>query len=284
MNLIKETPIVRVVMLKGADGDGHKLSELENDADFLTREEITTLVNNIIATGSVGDVDTGFVTRLVEQNKKKALKFWVGTQAEYNAIDNPTANTFYIITDDTFKTDIEAAIQRLTERVEEIEHPNFEAELAELQTAVTALETSNQQLQTALTTAQDTIKSMRYTPESGNETITETIDFLTAGYITAGRDKISFMLPLKKVLPSYLRVRALGCSLRARYYELYAVGTAETAQEVAANKITVQAFPTYLNITITTDAGQAGTILNPEAVYNNESVGLSGQLTIQIYN
>jgi hypothetical protein len=283
MDLIKEKPIVKIVMLKGADGNGLKLSEHENDAGFLTREEIITLVNNIIATGEVGDIDTGFVTRLVEQNKKKALKFWVGTTAEYNTLATVNANTFYIITDDTFKPDVLRAIGEINARIDEIEQADIEAELADLQTRVNTLTANNEQLQEALTAAQETVNSMRYTVENPAGTINETIDFLTAGYITAGRDKISFMLPLKKVLPANMRARAVGATLRARYYEVYAVGTADTAQEVSGGKISVQAFPTYINVTITTDAGKDESILTPEARYNNESLGLSGQLTIQLY-
>lgn len=88
----------------------------------MTKEQILTAISQAVETGKVKDVDTGFVTRLVEQNKGVALYFWVGTQAEYNAIETKADDCFYIITDDTIKEDIEAAIAELTKSVEAIEN------------------------------------------------------------------------------------------------------------------------------------------------------------------
>ena len=91
-------------------------------AESMTKEQILTAISQAVETGKVKDVDTGFVTRLVEQNKGVALYFWVGTQAEYNAIETKADDCFYIITDDTIKEDIEAAIAELTKSVEAIEN------------------------------------------------------------------------------------------------------------------------------------------------------------------
>lgn len=156
-NLYKNAPVVKIVMLKGKDGAKSALSELTNDMTFLTQEQIITLVNNIVSTGSVGDIDTGFVTKLVEQNRHRALRFWIGTQAEYNALSTKIANTFYIITDDSFKADTEAAIQALNDRVDGIDPIDIENELAALLNRVTELETTAGQLGNTISTLSDEI-------------------------------------------------------------------------------------------------------------------------------
>lgn len=190
MDLIKNAPIVKVVMLKGADGARSNLSELNNDMNYLTREEIETLVTNIIQSGSVGDIDTGFVTKLKEANKNKALSFWVGTQAEYDAITSKTANTFYIITDDTFRTDVTAAIAAVNARIDDLSPVDIETELGALQATTQAIEAEITDLTNAyLYHKDDTIT---------NETIT------AAGYITGNGEHIHFLIPLSRILPADL--------------------------------------------------------------------------------
>ena len=81
--------------------------------ESMTKEEILTAITNAVQQGSFGDIDTGFVTKVKEQNRNVALKFWVGTQAEYNALSPKPNNTFCIITDDEVKKDIETAIADL---------------------------------------------------------------------------------------------------------------------------------------------------------------------------
>ena len=160
MNLYKDAPIVKIVMLKGADGDKSKLSELQNDMTFLTEEQIITLVTNIVDTGEVGDIDTGFVTRLKEQNRGKQLEFWVGTQAEYDQIELAQANTFYIITDDNFKEETEAAIAALNQRIDDISYTDVDEEIADLQTRVTNAESDIDDLETASTDHGDRITTL----------------------------------------------------------------------------------------------------------------------------
>ncbi len=94
----------------------------ENNCKFegMTKEQIMTAIERAISTGEIcEDVDTGFITRIKEQNNGAGLTFWVGTSAEYNALDPKINNCFYIITDDTTTKDIEAAIVILQKTVEE---------------------------------------------------------------------------------------------------------------------------------------------------------------------
>jgi hypothetical protein len=94
-------------------GDTLKYYVLRGDDclfEGMTKEQILAAIAE--ATGNtVSDVDSAFITKVKEQNKGGELKFWVGTQAEYNAQKNNIAQgTFSIITDDTTAEDIEAEL------------------------------------------------------------------------------------------------------------------------------------------------------------------------------
>lgn len=64
----------------------------------MTKEEIFAAIAD--ATGNT-PTPTGeaFITQIVNQNNGESLKIWRGTQAQYNAIAEKDANTYYIITD-----------------------------------------------------------------------------------------------------------------------------------------------------------------------------------------
>ena len=74
--------------------------------ESMTKEQILTAIEQAVNDGKITNVDTGFVTSLKEKNANKALTFWVGTTAEYNAILTKVENCFYILTDDTMAEDI----------------------------------------------------------------------------------------------------------------------------------------------------------------------------------
>lgn len=84
--------------------------------ESLTKEQILTAIEQAVSTGEIQNVDSGFVTTLKEANKNTGLKFWVGTNAEYNALDPKPADTFCIITDDSLREDLQAAIGELIEK------------------------------------------------------------------------------------------------------------------------------------------------------------------------
>lgn len=66
----------------------------------MTKEQIITAITQAINTGTIKDIDTGFVTKIKEQNAGKQLTFWVGKQSQYNALTEKDENCFYIIADD----------------------------------------------------------------------------------------------------------------------------------------------------------------------------------------
>lgn len=79
----------------------------------MTKEQILTAIANAIATGEIGDCDTGFITTVKTINGTP-LKFFVGTQDEYIKLSNADKqNLFAIITNDTTKNGIENAIKEL---------------------------------------------------------------------------------------------------------------------------------------------------------------------------
>ncbi len=88
-----------------------------NLIESLTKEQILAAITQAVESHSIADVDTGFVTTLKEQNSNTGLKFWVGTTAQYNAIEQKDENCFYVLTDDTELDDFAEAIQNLNTTV-----------------------------------------------------------------------------------------------------------------------------------------------------------------------
>lgn len=90
----------------------------------LTKEQILTAITQAVSTGEIKDVDTGFVTKIIEQNANASLKIWVGTAAEFNALETKDANTLYIYPDTTLE-DLDDALQKVvdgTTPVKEAKH------------------------------------------------------------------------------------------------------------------------------------------------------------------
>lgn len=89
--------------------------------ESMTKEQILTAITQAVNEGTISDVDSGFVTTLKEQNRNAGLSFWVGTQAEYNALPEKVENCFYITTDDTVEDDLFAKIEELNVAVKSFE-------------------------------------------------------------------------------------------------------------------------------------------------------------------
>lgn len=103
----------------------------------MTKEQILAAITQAVEGGKIHDVDTGFVTKLVEQNAKRNVTLWVGTRAQYNAIATPAKNCLYIITDDTTAEDFDKAIKALQERADEAERKAAESKAVDFSEAVT---------------------------------------------------------------------------------------------------------------------------------------------------
>ncbi len=95
--------------------------------ESMTKEQILAAIVQAVEGHSISDVDTGFVQVLKEQNHGAGLKFWIGSTAEYNALQSIDQDCFYILTDDTELDDMEADIE------------SFRAELTDMGTTVSNL-------------------------------------------------------------------------------------------------------------------------------------------------
>lgn len=121
----------------------HVIREDGAKVEGLTKEQIYELING--TTGEIPEgVDEAFITKLKELNEGGNVSIWVGTNAEYNAIEVKNENTLYVIVDDTFYEDTSDAItdiknrneamnSRLSQMNEEMEalKASFDAQMAE---------------------------------------------------------------------------------------------------------------------------------------------------------
>lgn len=86
----------------------------------MTKEQIYAAILQAVNEGTIGDIDSGFVQTIKTINGI-GLKFFLGTQAEYEALtDEEKENLFAIITNDTTKEGIIKAITDLQTELSEL--------------------------------------------------------------------------------------------------------------------------------------------------------------------
>lgn len=94
--------------------DVFALDEGANKHLTLTKEQIYTAIDSYLKTGKPPtDIDDGFITTLKEINEGEGIKLWIGTMAEYEALETKQDNVLYLFSDDPTVEDIEAAITTL---------------------------------------------------------------------------------------------------------------------------------------------------------------------------
>lgn len=108
--------------------------------ESLTKEQILAAITQAVEGHTVSDVDTGFITKIKEINGNRPLKFWIGTAAEYAAIEDKEKDCFYILSDEDDGGAIDAAISELQDSV------------AMLSTIVTTTQMEVETIQTDVTT------------------------------------------------------------------------------------------------------------------------------------
>lgn len=87
----------------------------------MTKEQILAAITQAVESGTIGNCDTGFITTIKTINGLP-LKFFVGTQAEYDLLSKDAKqNLFAIITNDTTKEGLLNAINELSEKVTNID-------------------------------------------------------------------------------------------------------------------------------------------------------------------
>lgn len=80
--------------------------------ETMTKEQILTAIAQAAETGLVTDPNGGFITKVKEGNAGGYVTFWVGTQAQFNALSKHDSNCMYVITDSTKDADIAREINR----------------------------------------------------------------------------------------------------------------------------------------------------------------------------
>ena len=83
--------------------------------ETMTKEQILAAIAQAAETGLVYDPDASVISKVKEANKGGSVTFWVGTQAEYNALAEKDAYCIPVITDSTKDAEIAAAFRRLEE-------------------------------------------------------------------------------------------------------------------------------------------------------------------------
>lgn len=99
--------------------------------ESMTKEQILTAITQAVSEGTIGDIDTGFITTIKTVNGTP-LKFFVGQQSEYEALtDDEKQNLFALITNDTTKEGIESAIEEFQRKCDglQTELSKFEGDL-----------------------------------------------------------------------------------------------------------------------------------------------------------
>lgn len=83
----------------------------------MTKEQIIAAIAE--ATGETPvHIDDAFITKIKEQNRQGALRFWIGSRAEYNAISEKENDVLYIVTGETEVDVLQAQIQELQQQID----------------------------------------------------------------------------------------------------------------------------------------------------------------------
>lgn len=106
----------------------------------MTKEQIYELIAEMTGE-TVQDIDQAFITKLKEINKGNSIRLWIGTSAEYNALETREDDVLYICTDDTFVSDTNIEIQKLWNKIES-NYENVGDKLSEQDNDISQFETS----------------------------------------------------------------------------------------------------------------------------------------------
>lgn len=118
----------------------YALDEGKNSWLTMTKEQILSAITQAVNEGTIGDIDTGFVTKLKEMNESLSIQFWFGTSAEFNAIAEKSANTLYVLTDD----DMPSMIEELSSNVDGIISGDISVPVASTVNGVNLYKDSNE--------------------------------------------------------------------------------------------------------------------------------------------
>lgn len=95
------------------DNTVYALDKNLNARPTMTTEQILAAIQKAVTTGVVTDEFTAFIEMIREQNKGIGLKFWLGTTAQFTALEKTDADTVYFLTDSTSLASLDAAFVEL---------------------------------------------------------------------------------------------------------------------------------------------------------------------------
>ena len=87
--------------------------------ETMTKEQILAAIAQAAETGLTIDEDAAFITKVKEMNAGGMVSFWVGTQAQYNALESVDKSCVYIITDSKKEEELQAKLQEIKSIAEE---------------------------------------------------------------------------------------------------------------------------------------------------------------------
>lgn len=96
------------------------LDEGANKHQTMTKEQIIAAIVQAVNNGTIGNIDTGFITKIQEINNKTNLKVWIGTNAEFTALPTKDTDTLYLFTDDPTIDDMEEAVTTVKEAISKL--------------------------------------------------------------------------------------------------------------------------------------------------------------------
>lgn len=88
--------------------------------ETMTKEQILAAIAQAAENGLTIDEDAAFITKVKESNAGGMVTFWVGTQAQYNALEKVDKNCLYIITDSTKEAALESKLNAALEEIKQV--------------------------------------------------------------------------------------------------------------------------------------------------------------------
>lgn len=102
-----------------ADKQVYALDDGGNRVETLSAEKILEAIQTAIATGEIPAELQTIIDTIKEQNKGAGLKFWLGTQAEFLALESTSEDVIYFINDSANLRDVAEALAELKKALED---------------------------------------------------------------------------------------------------------------------------------------------------------------------
>lgn len=214
--------------------------------ESMTKQQILSAIYQGVTYGTI-DVGEGLVSQIREINHNANISFWIGTQAEYNAISQREENVIYIISDDTSKEELIADVEALAQTVDGIQTAVTTAasDIAAVDEAIDDLAAETTDLETAI----DGLEANMTTISGSVDDLEDDIDDLNTlkGQITSGGQVVLHESTNNTFLTS-LQTFALSAS-HTGYHKLMVIIKVKAAGVAKADRVTSTAiyYPAALN-------------------------------------